>query len=484
MSAIAASSTKKLRTQMTKGLSEGAKTKELIDQCLDKITKKPCKYGLKCYRRKGEHLEQFFHPDDDLYALSLWKYPDIGGEFLTLQQCMKFMDPFDKGIVDDAELLGALLQHLKGDDAPRGDDLVKIWDHIDDDGNGFVSFAEFIEWADEYGLGLPVGMEDHVSSSSRPSSGKQQGGLKCGYPDCRGGKDGGSCTDFKPRPGDQRICRCGHKRAVHTVHDSTADIQVPTYWRNASTERANWTGSEWVAVSDPQAISQFQNLMDASYKRAWTRDRGREPDGKQKRVPAGYQVVRVKRNENKKLWRKYHLKKRLIQTNIDGLGGEPEFKQYKVKTASVDLSAVIGSEAPDQSCNEWLLWHGTSLEGAEQICNEDFKQRYAGSVTGTLYGPGTYFAESCTKADEYAKETDVDGENLFTMLLCRVTGGLVKYTDEVEPEAQALTDAVLHDQYDSVIGDREACRQTFKEFVVFGSDQVYPEYIVHYSRRD
>lgn len=148
-----------------------------------------------------------------------------------------------------------------------------------------------------------------------------------------------------------------------------------------------------------------------------------------------------------------------------------------------DVTKIIGGPL-DQSCNEWLLWHGTSLEGARQICNEDFKQRYAGSATGTLYGPGTYFAESCTKADEYAKQAEVDGDVVYTLLLCRVIGGLVKYTDEVEPDAQVLTHAVLHDQYDSVLGDREACRQTFKEFVVFGADQVYPEYIVHYTRND
>merc|ERR1711871_1398279 len=126
----------------------------------------------------------------------------------------------------------------------------------------------------------------------------------------------------------------------------------------------------------------------------------------------------------------------------------------------------------DQTCNEWVLWHGTSIAGAKAICETDFKQSFAGSATGTLYGPGTYFAESCTKADEYAKSDD-SGE--YVMLLVRVVGGRVRYTAEPEPDAQALTNDVLHGDYDTVLGDREKCRNTFKEIVVFGSDQAYPE---------
>jgi hypothetical protein len=416
----------------------------------------------------------------------LWKFKGFGirGEFLTLQQCMKFMDPFDKGIVDDKELLGELLLQIKGDDAPTGEDLQAIWDSIDDDGNGFVSFAEFIEWADGYGIGLPVGLEEQHGGSSA-SGGSVccpiNMGLKCGFPGCTHGRDGGSCTNFMPRKDNHNLCRCGHKRSVHTVQDSLTEIQVPSYWIHRDDK--NWSYSEWVDVSDK--LEHFQALMDASTNRVWTRDRGRTEDGRQRPVPSGYTVCSVKRNENKRIWRKYHLKQSLIKGNLSRSDEEDKFEPHAVKTTQESVSshvnAIIGNPL-DQNCNEWLLWHGTSLEGAKQICNEDFKQRYAGSATGTLYGPGTYFAESCTKADEYAKEADVDGATVFTILLCRVTGGLVKYNAEIDPDAQALTDAVLHDSYDSVLGDREACRNTFREFVIFGSDQVYPEYIVHYTR--
>jgi len=453
-----------------------SKTIECIKEALDGVEKRPCKYGLGCYRRKGEHLDAFYHPDDDKYALSLWKHPEIKGEFLTLTQCMKFMDPFDKGIIDDKQLLGELLKHIQGNAAPQEDALDKIWSDIDDDGNGYASFSEFVEWADQYGLKLPVGMEEKNNGTSRQSSAM---GLKCGFPGCTGGRGGQSCTCFKPRRDDHRICVCGHKRSVHTVNDDVSNIAVPAYWQNK--EQTNWKGAEWVDCSD--RVAEFQALIDGSLKRVWTRDRGRDSGGSQKPVPTGYNVKLVKRNENKKIWRKYWLKKRLIQANILTLDETTPFVPYTVKTASSSFSDL--SEEPlDQNCNEWLLWHGTSLEGAHSICEEDFKLGdMAGSATGTLYGPGTYFAESSTKSDEYAKESLVDGRRLYTMLLCRVIGGLVKYTDEVEPNAQDLTDACLHGRYDSVIGDREKCRNTFREFVSFSSDVVYPEYIIHYERQ-
>jgi len=408
-----------------------------------------------------------------MYALSLWKHPEIKGEFLTLTQCMKFMDPFDKGIIDDKQLLGELLKHIEGTE--KNEEIDEIWNAIDDDGNGYASFSEFVEWASNYGLALPVGMEEK-NGSGAPSSST---GLKCGFPGCTGGPHGQSCECFKPRRDNHKICKCGHKRTVHTVNDDVSNIAVPLYWQNR--EQTNWSGSEWVDCSDRSA--EFQALMETSIKRVWTRDRGRDSSGHQKPVPVGYNVIIVKRNENKKIWRKYWLKKRLIQANILTLDESTPFVSYTVRTAS-DSFSDLNTEPLDGSCNEWLLWHGTSLEGAQGICEEDFKLgSMAGSATGTLYGPGTYFAESSTKSDEYAKLSNIDGRDLFTLLLCRVTGGLVKYTDEETPDPQALTDACLHDRYDSVIGDREKCRNTFKEFVSFSSDVVYPEYIIHYERR-
>ena len=38
------------------------------------------------------------------------------------------------------------------------------------------------------------------------------------------------------------------------------------------------------------------------------------------------------------------------------------------------------------------------------------------------------------------------------------------------------------DEYDSLLGDREKARGTFREFVVYDKDQIYPEYAIIYRR--
>jgi len=42
---------------------------------------------------------------------------------------------------------------------------------------------------------------------------------------------------------------------------------------------------------------------------------------------------------------------------------------------------------------------------------------------------------------------------------------------------------VLAGEYDCILGDREKCRGTFKEIVIYQSSQAYPEYLVYYRRK-
>lgn len=449
------------------------RTKDMISKDLDdgdKEIRKPCRYGLGCYRRNEEHLRSVAHPDDEDYALCVRKH-GAKAEFGTLMQCFSFMDPYKKGLIDDKSLLGELLHHVEEDVTDERVD--EIWEAVDDDGNGYASFAEFVQWVrdtDHQPLAaLPVGMDDTHAATT--------GNRECLFPGCK-------CKNFTPRADNERFCRCGHKRGLHSVSSDKA-IQVPSYWANSD---AGIT-CEWVDCDD-FIVGEMQKVMDASAKRSWTRDRGRDENGKTKPVPVGFEVIKVKRNENPKIWRKYALKRGLIKENLaqDDLPDEDAFQEFPVKTGGAGEPGFTFEEPMDASCNEWFLWHGTSVEGAKRICEVDFQQRLAGTATGTLYGPGTYFAESCTKADEYAKVVvgdlnEEEDEDLLVMMLCRVVGGRVKYTDEVEPDTEVLVDSVMHGHYDSVLGDREKCRNTFKEFVIYGSDQVYPEYVVMYKRK-
>jgi len=178
------------------------------------------------------------------------------------------------------------------------------------------------------------------------------------------------------------------------------------------------------------------------------------------------------------------------QNSTDSFGSlePPDFGKHGVaKTSgpwatlvanSIDALGLGDADLPDEELNEWLLFHGTNTAASEQICTRDFSFRLAGTSTGSLYGGGTYLAESFTKADEYAREDDVS----FTVLVCRVLGGRVLYCDDKTPDANKLMRECTEGVYDCIIGDRIKTSGTYREFVVFDTENVYPEYVLRYTR--
>jgi hypothetical protein len=203
-------------------------------------------------------------------------------------------------------------------------------------------------------------------------------------------------------------------------------------------------------------------------------------------VPRRFEVVQVLRNQNPQLWVGYWLKREVIRKEM---GSEPHVPGNAVvvldpKTQSFQPTLIERSTSSlDAGCNEVFLFHGTRPSAADRICEKAFKIELAGSNRGMLYGPGLYFAESSSKSDEYA-QADSDGlyQGLYATLLCRVVMGNWLYNDEVRPDEQELANNCLRGQYHSVVGDREKCRGTFREYVVYDNDQAYPEFIVIYRR--
>ncbi len=51
-----------------------------------------------------------------------------------------------------------------------------------------------------------------------------------------------------------------------------------------------------------------------------------------------------------------------------------------------------------------------------------------------------------------------------------------------DSDLPAIEEALQTGDYDSVLGDREHAVGTYREFVVFSEDLVYPEYICIYER--
>jgi len=255
----------------------------------------------------------------------------------------------------------------------------------------------------------------------------------------------------------------------------TPAVALPEYWtRNSEDARAQ---SETVVVS-PDVRETIQALFEGTWSNVRTRDRaGSEKVSK-------LEVVQVLRNQNVKLWARYQQKRQALATS---LSQGVEFQPYETRTRRFaqqhdGAGRLLASKQLWEGANEFLLFHGSCPSAMDSICEGNFKESFAGAAG--LYGPGFYFAEACSKADEYSSD-DKEGiyKGLYAMLVCRVTCGACLYNSEVRPDTESLLKKVApRGPYHSVLGDREKARGTYREFVVYDKDQVYPEYVVLYRR--
>lgn len=253
---------------------------------------------------------------------------------------------------------------------------------------------------------------------------------------------------------------------------SESAVSFPALWTGPTDKPSDYVAQ--LQVTDTKQFMELGELVQKTYKKIWTRDRKKTGVDK---VPSGFDLIKAMRCENLKDWKRYYHRRHQI---AHACSQKTNFVKRPVLTSRA--AALYKRQAIRTHCNEWLLFHGTSPESAKSILSGtgDFVISLAGSATGTLYGRGTYFAESITKADEYA-QADEDG--LCCVLVCKVAAGHVLYNNEVTPDAEKLQQSCISGEHHSILGDREKCRRTFKEIVIFDADQVYVEYALFYKRQ-
>jgi len=238
-------------------------------------------------------------------------------------------------------------------------------------------------------------------------------------------------------------------------------------------------------VLSPDSVkAKLQELVDMTF-RGFSK-KGRVSVTRDRRNPlATYlKVEEVLHIENAVNYLSFWAKRKEVAKEFKGLPDADKVAgdTWDIKSRRVSMAGCEGEEEVDPSINECWLWHGTSPDGANGITDTLFDMEKAGSAAGSMFGRGLYFAESCMKADEY---TVSDSRGFSPMLLCRVVLGRINYCDSTNPysighllEASCARGGGYH----AVLGDREKVSKTFREFIIFDNCQVYPEFLVWYSR--
>ncbi|XP_016392035.1 poly [ADP-ribose] polymerase 11-like isoform X1 [Sinocyclocheilus rhinocerous] len=119
---------------------------------------------------------------------------------------------------------------------------------------------------------------------------------------------------------------------------------------------------------------------------------------------------------------------------------------------------------------EQMLFHGTDAKNVHSICTFNFNCRLSDKKRrGHIYGKGTYFAKHASFADKYSKTR----QGTKVMLLARVIVGKYKtgHDDYCTPN-----DDQDENRHDSCVDDTLYP----KVFVIFDSNQIYPEYMLEY----
>lgn len=418
------------------------------------------------------HLTGEAHPLDQDYAAAC-AFSRVDPEPLSLKVIFDWADIDGSGKLERAEL-EASFSILKGICKDHLPDLTEeAWKSLDEDGNGVLNFMEFASWAGPR-LGLPLGMKRMIARSASAESEVRAQATPCTVIGC-------PCEHFEgPEIGTSKkftqCTACKHKCELHKVKSQElAEVPYPGYWRHH--EGTNFF--EVVSLNE-SACKEFQAVLDKTYVNKWTRDRSKHNPARP-HVPKRFKVVAAHRNENANVFIEYGCRRAEMLTRLTEEGRTNQIKTYTDVKSTIAYKEVVGAKADRLApvVNEWYLFHGTSPENARKIMKDDFRVSLAGANTGTLYGRGLYFAESITKADEYAKP---DEKGNFAVLLCRVIGGIVNYCDEAEPDPEKLVQSCISGSFNSVLGDREKVRGTFREFVLFDSEDVYAEYLIEYQR--
>eukprot|EP01124_Arcella_intermedia_P009621 TRINITY_DN16290_c0_g2_i1.p1 TRINITY_DN16290_c0_g2~~TRINITY_DN16290_c0_g2_i1.p1 ORF type:complete len:514 (-),score=124.84 TRINITY_DN16290_c0_g2_i1:105-1559(-) len=206
--------------------------------------------------------------------------------------------------------------------------------------------------------------------------------------------------------------------------------------------------------------------------------------------PQRFKIIKLCYLKNVNLWTEYqNSKQKLFPISADF---------QKVQKASPLLLPLL-----DTKTTEAYLFHGSSHEVIDKILIHGFLTRFtyeivSGSVYDGMFGHGVYFAEQSSKSNQYVpcplcgynciskkgpcncSKEDIRAAGGYCMVLARVLLGNPHVCKTYSKEKyKDLTMAISGTN--SIWAERSD-HLKYREFVVYDSPQMYPEFIIYYER--
>lgn len=273
------------------------------------------------------------------------------------------------------------------------------------------------------------------------------------------------------------------------------DPQSPPYWSdikpNTELTELLWQKKRFYRVDVDKATEKaVKTLVKKTWKKEYV---GKGKDA----INLSHENIRIKkveRIENVELFKKY-AQKRLDYFRM--LADEGQQKLLSLDKVKVQTQGVVWTQKhlPDilqqdifPEINEHFLFHGTKPDLIETTIRSGLDSRL--SSPNGLFGQGIYTAESSTKADQYTDSKTNRKKGDHQMLLVRMLLGKMYICSDPNPpkyrrppcmNMECKKDNCIggHDLHDSVVADGQ---WLFREFVVYSSDQCYPEFLITYER--
>jgi hypothetical protein len=257
-------------------------------------------------------------------------------------------------------------------------------------------------------------------------------------------------------------------------------IKAPSYWSMNTLDHAarpRDVTAEWK--------KRMQDLVDATCN---SKELGKGRDSQNHGLTYTRLVVqKVTRVESPTPWRMYAAKREAMRNDL-----------LRVRVPTIDTfcdrhaPSALRAEC-DSTVNEKYMWHGTKPaldDGTDliEIIQKNGFDEHVGALGG-FFGAGVYFAEDCSKSDQYCTP---DSKGHYFLFLSRVMLGVPHNTDVAmngirrPPVMDNRKWTVAPGRtYDSVLADMRPRDPNFRfrEFIIYKGSQAYPEYLIEYTRQ-